>query len=305
MHIAVLANADSWYLRDLERAAAGRHQISGLDFSQLHATLGGAPQIRCGEFDVSAADAVLVRTMPPGSLEQVVFRMDLLSRLTAAGTPVVNPPRAIEAAVDKYLTSALLESAGLIVPETRVCQDPEQAMQAFGELGGDVVVKPLFGSEGRGIARLQDEALAERAFKMLAQLRAVLYVQRFVQHEGADLRLLVIGQRVLAMRRRNALDWRTNISRGATAEAFDPSDELVETARRAAAAVGAPVAGVDLLQGRDGRMYAIEVNAVPGWKALARVTGIDVAGLVLDYVASCVERRGVPPGSGQGASVCR
>ncbi|HEY5316216.1 MAG TPA: RimK family alpha-L-glutamate ligase [Pirellulales bacterium] len=305
MHIALLANSDSWYARDLQRAAAGRHEITTLDFAKLSAGLGSGGRIQCAGFDLAAADAVLVRTMPPGSLEQVVFRMDLLARLAAAGTVVVNPPKALEAAVDKYLTSALLESAGLDVPETHVCQDAEAAMQAFAQLGGDVVVKPLFGSEGRGIARLEDEALAERAFKMLAQLHAVLYVQRFVPHAGFDLRLLVIGRRVLGMRRRNALDWRTNISRGATAEAFEPDEQLMEMARRAAAAVGAPLAGVDLLPGRDGRMYTIEVNAVPGWKALARSAGVDVASLVLDELVGMVDT-GKPPANGaKGARDCR
>ncbi|HWC88109.1 MAG TPA: RimK family alpha-L-glutamate ligase [Pirellulales bacterium] len=305
MHVALLANSDSWYARDLQRAAVGRHRITTLDFALLSAGLGEGGRIECAGFDLAAADAVLVRTMPPGSLEQVVFRMDLLARLAATGTVVVNPPKALEAAVDKYLTLAMLESAGLDVPATRVCQDAEQAMQAFAQLGGDVVVKPLFGSEGRGIARLQDEALAERAFKMLAQLRAVLYLQRFVPHEGFDLRLLILGRRVLAMRRRNALDWRTNISRGATAEAFEPDDHLVEIARRAAAAVGAPVAGVDLLPGRDGRMYTIEVNAVPGWKALARAADVDVAALLLDYLVETVNQGKASVSAAQGARVCR
>jgi tetrahydromethanopterin:alpha-L-glutamate ligase len=88
------------------------------------------------------------------------------------------------------------------------------------------------------------------------------------------------------MRRRNPLDWRTNISRGARAEPLEVTAELAELAHRAAAAVGAPLAGVDLLPGRDGQLYAIEVNAVPGWKALGRSLGIDVAALVLEYVES-------------------
>ena len=88
--------------------------------------------------------------MPPGSLEQVVFRMDALHRLAAAGVPVLNPPRAVEAAVDKYLTLALLAAAGLPVPSTWTGQSAAEALAAFEELGGDVVVKPLFGSEGRG-----------------------------------------------------------------------------------------------------------------------------------------------------------
>jgi ribosomal protein S6--L-glutamate ligase len=159
-------------------------------------------------------------------------------------------------------------------------------MQAFAELGGDIVLKPLFGSEGRGITRLADEALALRAFKMLAQLGAVLYLQEFIPHEGFDLRLFVLGDHVLAMERRNPLDWRTNVSRGAQTAPIEPTAELCDLARRAAASVSATVAGVDLLPGKDGQMYVLEVNAVPGWKALARTLNVDVAALVLEYIAS-------------------
>jgi RimK family alpha-L-glutamate ligase len=287
MRIAVLASPESWYLKDLTRAAEGRHAIVGAAFSELNSSLAsGRASVTWGELALETMDAVIVRTMPPGSLEQVVFRMDALARLEAAGTVVINPPKAIEAAVDKYLTSARLAAAGLTVPRTIVCQTADAALTAFAELGGDVVLKPLFGAEGRGIARLTDEALAQRAFSMLEQLGAVLYLQEFVSHEGADLRLLVVGDHVLGMRRRNPLDWRTNVSRGATPEPLEVTADLAELAHRAAKAVGAPIAGVDLLPGRDGQLYAIEVNAVPGWKALARVHGMDVARLVLDYVAA-------------------
>jgi len=291
MKLGVLAAPESWYLADLRRAAGDRYRVDCLSFEQLAASLsGGQSRVRAGEIDVRAFDAVLVRTMPPGSLEQVVFRMDLLGRLEAAGSVVVNPPRAIEAAVDKYLTSARLAAVGCPVPETIVCQRVEEAMAGFAELGGDVVIKPLFGSEGRGMTRVSDPDLALRAFKMLAQLGAVLYLQRFVPHDGHDLRLLVIGRRVLAMRRGNEHDWRTNVSRGAQCQPYEPDDSQVELARRAADAIGACLAGVDLLAGRDGRTYVLEVNAVPGWKALAATLKVDVAALVLDYVASRVEQ---------------
>lgn len=289
MRIAVLASPDSWYVKDLTRAAGGQHELLPLTFSALASTLSSAgASVTTETTRLDAMDAVIVRTMPPGSLEQVVFRMDALARLEASGTVVMNPPKAIEAAVDKYLTSARLLAAGLTIPRTITCQTADDAMAAFVELGGDVVLKPLFGAEGRGITRLADEALALRAFKMLEQLGAVLYLQEFIEHEGADLRLLVLGERVFGMRRRNPLDWRTNVSRGAKAEPLEVTPELAELALRASAAVGAPLAGVDLLPGKDGRLYAIEVNAVPGWKALARTLDIDVAGLVLQYVADCV-----------------
>jgi ribosomal protein S6--L-glutamate ligase len=291
MRLAVLAAPDSWYARDLARAARSDHEIVTLPFSQISATISGSGGGTGGAITTAVRsldefDAILVRTMPPGSLEQVVFRMDCLGRYEAAGGMVINPARAIEAAVDKYLTTARLQAAGLLTPRTICCQTADEAMLAFEQLGGDVVLKPLFGSEGRGITRLNDEALALRAFKMLAQLGAVLYLQEFVPHEGHDLRLLLIGDLVLAMRRHNQLDWRTNISRGATAEPLTPDETMIDMARRAAAAVGAPLAGVDLLPGRDGQLYAIEVNAVPGWKGLSRALKIDVARLVIDYVAS-------------------
>lgn len=294
MRFGVLASPDSWYLKDLRRAAAGRHEVVGLSFADIRASLGGplgrsagaassAFVERDGARSVEAAldwstfDAIAVRTMPPGSLEQVVFRMDVLGRFESAGVVVVNPARSVEAAVDKYLTSAKLAAVGLDSPRTIVCQTPDDALEAFEQLGRDVVLKPLFGSEGRGIVRLNDPDLALRAFKLLAPLGAVLYLQEYVEHEGYDLRLLVIGDEVLGMRRRNELDWRTNVSRGAQAEPFVPDERLIEMARRATDAVGAWIAGVDLLPARDGRLLAIEVNAVPGWQAISRVAGVDVA----------------------------
>jgi len=196
----------------------------------------------------------------------------------------VNSPRSIEIAVDKYLTTAKLQAAGLLVPRTVACQTWEQALESFATLGGDVVVKPLFGGEGRGITRVADEAIAQRVFKTLEQIGAVIYLQEFVPHEGSDLRVMVIGEQILGMRRRHPHDWRTNISRGATAEPLDVSEELALLALRATAAVGTTIAGVDFLPGKDGRLYAIEANAVPGWRALSRVTGTDVAERVLEHL---------------------
>ncbi len=282
MKLAVLASPKSWYLSDLRRAAAGRHEVVALPFTQLasdtSACWAGPPSARQ---PLEAFDAVVVRSMPPGSLEQVVFRMDVLGRAEAAGVRVVNPPRALEAAVDKYLASARLRAAGLLVPATCVCQTVEEAMAAFEALGGDVVVKPLFGSEGRGMTRVADPAVALRVFTALARMQAVLYLQQFVPHPGHDFRLLVLGQHVLAIRRTNPNDWRTNVARGAVAEPFHPPEAMVSLARRAAKAVGALWAGVDLLPGLDGHLYALEVNAVPGWRAVAAAHQIDVAALAL------------------------
>lgn len=290
MRIAVLGSTENWHYRDLMRAASGKHELVATPFSRIRSRISSASvEVSSANHDLSDFDAVLVRTMPPGSLEQVVFRMDALARLEAAGVRVLNPPRAIEAAVDKYLATTRLKEAGLLVPRTFVCQSAADALEALDQLGGKAVLKPIFGGEGRGVTLLEHQRRAgganplviPRELEQLEHQGDVIYLQEFIDHNGADLRLLVIGENVLGMRRRNPDDWRTNISRGAQAEPLEVTDELASLARRAAAAVGAPLAGVDLLPSRDGGLYAIEVNASPGWRALTRVTGVDVAQEVL------------------------
>jgi ribosomal protein S6--L-glutamate ligase len=286
LRIGVLSNESSWYWLDLLRAAPPTHQLQLLTFSTLTARLDHTPTFASIERDgLEQLDVLLVRTMAPGSLEQVIFRMNILHRLAAAGVRVINPPRALEVAVDKYLASALLHDAGLRVPRMRVSQSWEAAMDDFTALGGHVVVKPIFGSEGRGLIRVDDESMAWRVFKTYAQLGYVIYQQEFIEHEGCDLRVMVLGDRCLGMRRCNPTDWRTNVSRGATTEPLELTEAMCDAARCAARAVGAPLAGVDLLPGRDGQLYVLEVNAVPGWRALARTLNVDVAAMIHAWLA--------------------
>ncbi|QDS97711.1 ATP-grasp domain-containing protein [Adhaeretor mobilis] len=285
MKIAVLGSATSWYVGDLRRAAGERHRVTPVTYSQLASKVTSETlTVESGEIALNEFDALLVRSMPPGSLEQVVFRMDALARLEAAGVAVINSAKACETAIDKYLTTARLQAAGLKVPDTFVCQTAEQGLEAFERLGGEVVVKPLFGGEGRGITKVDDPAIALRVMKTLEQLGSVLYLQKFIPHRGHDLRLLVIGERIFGMRRSNPDDWRTNVALGAQGEPLEVTPELAEVALQAVKSVGADIAGVDLLPGRDGQLYVLEVNAVPGWRALNRVTGVDVARHVLDFV---------------------
>lgn len=281
MRIAILSAGTGWHVRDLQRAAALLgHEAVAVDFRRV--TAGVAIQAD----SLSGYDSVLVRTMPPGSLEQVVFRMDVLHRLHARGVRVLNPPRAVEICVDKYLASACLEAAGLPVPPTIACQHADAALEAFTALGGDVVVKPLFGSEGRGMVRVSDPDMAWRTFRTLERLQALIYLQQFVPHPGWDLRAFVLGGRVLAAMRRHANGgWRTNVAQGGKAEPTELPPELARLAVRAAEVVGAVAAGVDLLPGPAGQWYVIEVNAVPGWRALAPVAGIDVATALFQYLS--------------------
>lgn len=279
MRIAVLSGGTGWHVQDVLRAAAGLDlRADLLDFRKLAAWAPGASESLAGY------DAALVRTMPAGSLEQVVFRMDLLHAAAARGVRILNPPRAVEVCVDKFLTNSRLSAAGIPVPATLVCQRADDALAAFESLGGDVVVKPLFGAEGRGMVRVSDFDLAWRTFRAIEQTGGVLYLQKFVRHPGWDLRAFVIGNRVVAGMRRSSPNWRTNVAQGGTATPVELAAPERALALKAAAAVGASVCGVDLLPGPHGEMYVIEVNAVPGWRALSAACNLDVATAVLRYL---------------------
>ncbi len=284
MKIIVIGNQGSWYSNELIRAAEKRdHQSARIDFPRITANLGSeSPMLTSGEIDLTVQDAMIVRTMPPGSLEQVVFRMDALACLESFGVQVMNSPKAIECAVDKYLTTMRLQNAGLPVPPTIVCEDAESALTAFETLNGDVVVKPIFGSEGRGILRVSDPDLALRTFRTLERIQSVLYLQQFIPHQGYDIRVLILDGKIIgAIRRTSTNDFRTNVSRNSKAESHSLTDEECELALRSSNAVGTRFAGVDLLYDNSGKCYVIEVNAVPGWRAFQKVTGIDIAERVI------------------------
>ena len=295
VRIGVLGSRDSWYTRDLTRAAATLRratEMQWLSFGELQVSLLrsnvmgvqtnsialGKPAaleltptpLEC----LSELDAILVRTMPLGSLEQVIFRMDCLQALSRAGVAVINPPRSLEVAIDKWLTQHRLQLADVLTPPTIACQTREAALAAFEQLGGDVLIKPLFGGEGRGILRIQDRDMAWRACGTLQQLGQVMYVQQFMDHLGYDIRVLFVGSKMFSIKRiACAGAWRTNLSQGSRAEPHVLDDHQRQVALRSAMAVGGSVLGVDLLPLRDGRLMVLEVNAVPGWRS-AVPTGV-------------------------------
>ena len=284
MRIAILAARQGWHTEELCRALAERgHEGRVLPYEALVARLGGAgPALSAAGEDLGGCAAVLARIIPAGSLEQVIFRVDALHALEERGIPVINSPRAIERTVDKLWTSALLERAGLPVPETVVCEHPDAALAAFRALG-DVIVKPLFGSMGLGMVRVTTEEMAFRVFRTLETIRGVYYVQRAIDHAGCDVRAFVVGDRVVGAIERRAAGWRTNLARGGQARAITPSGPWAELALRAARAVGADYAGVDLLPAPDGTVYVVEVNGIPGWRGLQQATSSDVAAAIVEH----------------------
>jgi ribosomal protein S6--L-glutamate ligase len=308
LRVAVVGEPTGWHVGRLLAALTARgHQGTVVRWTDLAAEIrseirsgvcfGQSPQsARDGTTSVErflppaidTADLVVVRGMPGGGLEEVVFRMDLLGRLAARGTPVVNSPRGLEIAIDKYLSLARMAAAGLPVPRTMIVQSPDAIRAAWHSLGRDCVAKPIFGSRGRGIARITDEAsllpLIDAA-TAVPPAGSVAYLQEFLPHDGWDVRILLVGKDAFAIRRfAVGGEWRTNVSLGGRPEAFSPPADWVELARAAARAVETEIAGVDLLPARDGRVVVLEVNAVPGWQGLEAATGIPVADTIVRHL---------------------
>lgn len=292
MHIGILGSPDNPYVIELQRAAKAYFPsmtTEVLRFGDLQVGIGEPTIERAaplrGTDSSKTCEALIVRSMPIGSLEQVIFRMDCLQTWQSRGVAVHNPPRSLEIAIDKWLCLQRLSDAGIAVPATICCQTRSAAMEAFEVLGGDVLVKPLFGGEGRGILRAGDKDLAWRMFGTLQQLGQVLYIQQFVEHFGYDIRVLFVGDETYSIRRiAVGGEWRTNISQGSRAESHPLTDEQADMAVRSRDAVGGSLLGVDLLPARDGRLLVLEVNAVPGWRGLAQTLKVDIAKTFLNWI---------------------
>jgi RimK family alpha-L-glutamate ligase len=299
LRVAILSARTGWHTDELLRALAERgHSGRVVPYEALVARLGTRPgrltSLGADGEELTAADAVLARIIPGGSLEQIIYRVDALHWLEERGALVLNRPRAIERCVDKFYTSAILQEAGLPTPHTVVCERSEDAIAAFREMG-DAIVKPLFGSMGLGMVRVSDEDTAWRVFRAVEAIRGVYYLQRTVRHGGRDVRAFVVGDRVIGAIERSAADggWRTNISRGGRPRAVALPPAWEELAVRAAHAVGADYAGVDLLPEEGADPYVLEVNGIPGWEGLQAATAIDVAGAVVDRLVA--RAAGTPP----------
>jgi RimK family alpha-L-glutamate ligase len=291
LRVAVLGASGSWHSRGLISALAARgHEVVAIPATRLRSVVGSADGVHVlgpDEVALDGLDLLIVRGLPRGSLEQVIFRMDALHVLAEQGVRCVNHPRAIERTIDKSWASAVLALAGVPTPPTIVCERYDDAMQAFFELGGDVVVKPLFGAMGNGIVRVEDRDVAHRVFRALELERTVYYVQRCVAGAGrGDLCVLVVGGEVAGAMERVTDSWRANVARGARPRAVVLGEEERGLALAAAAAVGADVAGVDLLACPDGSVVVLEVNGIPGWQALQSVCSHDLTETV---VSACVQ----------------
>ncbi len=230
-------------------------------------------------FEDELPAAAFVRGVPGGSLEEVVFYLDLLHALKTLGIPVYNDGRAIEASVDKGMTSFLLQHHGLPTPVTWMLRDRDQALQiASAELaqGHYLISKPLFGSQGEGIRRLEKST----DLLWLTSSNGIYYLQRFIECSGtgySDIRVFVINGKAIAAMRRRGISWLNNVARGASCEAIMLNQALAELAIKATASLKMEYAGVDIIENADGDYVVIEVNSVPAWKGLQTVCELNIA----------------------------
>jgi tetrahydromethanopterin:alpha-L-glutamate ligase len=241
--------------------------------------------------------AVLVRSVPAGTFEQVTLRLGLLHALEALGVPVTNPARVIERCVDKSMTSFLLARRGVPTPPTWAVQSAEAAAArcaAEAANGRPLVLKPLFGAQGRGLRLVRGAGDLPPA----EEVGGVYYLQRFVGHERDgwhDYRVLVVAGRAVAAMRRRGAGWVTNIGRGGIAEPVAATGQLAQLARSAAAAVGADHAGVDLIEDGARGLVVLEVNSMPAWQGLQAVSAANVAlALAQDALARAGSRDRAP-----------
>ncbi|TYB65092.1 lysine biosynthesis protein LysX [Microbispora tritici] len=211
------------------------------------------------------------------------------ARLFEAGNlPVFNPSAVIETCGDKILTSLALAGAGIPTPVTVVALTPDAALEAIERVGYPAVVKPAVGSWGRLLAKVNDrdaaEALIEHKQSLRSPVHSVFYVQEYIDKPGRDLRVIVLGDEVVAAVYRRSGHWITNTARGASTERCPLTDDLVKLSLRAAQAVGGGMLAVDLIERATGELLVTEVNHTMEFHGLSQATEVDLADLVVGHV---------------------
>ncbi len=234
------------------------------------------------QFEHLEPKAALVRGFGAAATQRIFFRLDILRALEEYDIKLINSRESLEIASDKFLTSVFLENHDIATPKTVICEDPHKALDAFDELGGDCVLKPLYGSKGIGITRLNDKSFAENIIYSLAQLNQVFYLQEFVHHQNRDIRILILGNKAIAGMYRVSDSWKTNIYAGAKAEPIELTNELKKLAIKAAKITKTEIAGVDILESEEG-FSVLEVNSIPGFTAIQKVSDINLGEEIVNY----------------------
>ncbi len=301
MRVALFTDETGWHTRQLQaalrkRGAEGR--CVDLEDCRIDTSAAWHGLVIPG-FGRELPEAALVRGIAGGSFEQVTKRLGVLHALRELGVAVYNDARAIERSVDKAMTSLLLHAAGIASPATWAMESPAQAQRLVtreSAAGRALVLKPLFGSQGKGLMRVGLVEGQHVALPELAAYGQLAYLQRFVAplaEPGFDWRVLVVGGRALTAMRRVSTHWVHNVAQGATCEPAVLSDDIAEPAERAASALQLDYAGIDLIPTLEGPQV-LEVNGVAAWHGLQRVTRLNIAdAIVTDLLGRRLSQGGV------------
>lgn len=288
--VVVFTDTPDWHLRKL-RDALRRRGLAPVVASlrDVRFEIGARVPIAIPGLEGRLPAAVMVRGISAGTFEAITLRLGVLHGLADLGVTVWNGARAIERCVDKAATSLALALAGIPTPVTLVTESRERALAfvaAETAAGRQVVSKPLFGSQGRGLRLLASPADLPHADEIFD----VWYLQRFLPARGGrfqDHRVFVSAGRVVAGMTRVGSGWITNVHQGATPEPYAVPPEAARLSLAAARSVGAVFAGVDLMRDEEDRLQVLEVNSMPAWRGLQKVAGVDVADvLVADWLAA-------------------
>jgi [lysine-biosynthesis-protein LysW]---L-2-aminoadipate ligase len=239
-----------------------------------------------------AFDAVLERSI---SYTSGLYALRLLN---AFGVPTVNTAAVAEICGDKLTTSAMLARAGVPQPRNMVAFTPEAALEAIEAFGYPVVLKPVVGSWGRLLAKINDRDAAEAVLEHKATLgsvqHSIFYIQEFIKKPGRDIRAIVIGGRVLTAMYRMSEHWITNTARGGEGELCPITPEIEELCLKATAAVGGGVLAVDLIEHSERGYLVNEINHTMEFHTMQPVSGIDIAGEIVEYVVSAAKVGNAP-----------
>ena len=294
--IAIVTDDPGWHGRQLT-AALKDHGLDSQYLSLMDCAIeigGEGKELFFPGFDQMPL-GFFIRGVPGGTLEQVIFRLDILHALKESGMTVYNTPRSIERTVDKPLTSLLLSRAGLPTPTTWICESAEQAhaiLDRETKNGSKLVLKPLFGSQGIG-AHLVDTGTGLIHDEKFA---GIYYLQRFIErknNEFTDIRVLVIDGVATAAMLRRGTDWLTNRAQGATCEAIKIDEQIASLAESACSVLDIDYAGVDLMQDKHGNFYIIEVNSIPAWYGLQKVVDFNIASHLIDSFVKHIAKNDV------------
>jgi tetrahydromethanopterin:alpha-L-glutamate ligase len=292
--VGLVVDRMDWHAREI----AGALAAGGIDTAPIRLHLCGfaaqnVSRLHIDGFGGDLPHAVVVRSMSGGTFEAVTLRLGVLHALREQGVMVWNDARAIERCVDKSTTSFLLARAGIATPAAWAMQSYAQARAVAQRetADGALVLKPLFGSQGRGLRLIRNASDLPRADHVAG---GVWYLQRFVgvERDGFhDFRLLVVRGRVIAAMQRHSAHWITNVKRGGRPVAAIANDEMTALAVKATTAVGADFAGVDILYGADQRPTVLEVNSMPAWSGLQKVTPVNIASIFATALTDALAAR--------------